>query len=49
MPLCNLIEYSSNYSKTRESLWFHFKDELTLMQILLIPAILNLSSISLNY
>ena len=23
----NLIEYSSNYSETRESLWFYSKDE----------------------
>ena len=27
MPICNLIEYSSNYSETTESLWFYSKDE----------------------
>ena len=26
MPMCNLIEYSDNYSKTSESLWQHCKD-----------------------
>ena len=25
----NLIEYSSNYSETNESLWFYSKDEST--------------------
>ena len=28
-PMYNLIEYSSNYSETRGSLWFHSKDEAT--------------------
>ena len=27
MPVYNLIEYSSNYSETIESLWFYSKDE----------------------
>ena len=25
--MCNLIEYSSNYSEARGSLWFYSKDE----------------------
>ena len=29
MPMYNLIEHSSNYSETAESLWFYFKDELS--------------------
>ena len=29
MSIYNLIEYSSNYSKTTESLWFYTKDEAT--------------------
>ena len=29
MTMCNLIEYSSNYSETRGSLWFYLKDEAT--------------------
>ena len=29
MTMCNLIEYSSNYSETRGSLWFYLKDEVT--------------------
>ena len=29
MPMYNLIEYSSNYSETRESLWFYSKDKAT--------------------
>ena len=29
MPMFNLIEYSSNYSKTTGSLWFYSKDEAT--------------------
>ena len=29
MPMCNLIEYSSNYSETIGSLWFYSKDEVT--------------------
>ena len=27
MPMYNLIEHSSNYSETMESLWFYFKGE----------------------
>ena len=27
MPMCNLIEYSKNYSKTTGSLWNYYKDE----------------------
>ena len=29
MSMYNLIEYSSNYSATAESSWFHSKDEAT--------------------
>ena len=29
MPMYNVIEYSSNYSKTTGSLWFNWKDEAT--------------------
>ena len=29
LPMCNLIEYSSNYSETRGILWFYSKDETT--------------------
>ena len=29
IPMYNLIEYSSNYSETTESLWFYSKDEGT--------------------
>ena len=29
MSIYNLIEYSSNYSKTTGSLWFYSKDEAT--------------------
>ena len=28
MPMYNLLEYSNNYSKTTESLWNYYKDEL---------------------
>ena len=28
MSMYNLIEYSDNYSKTSESLWQYYKDEL---------------------
>ena len=28
-PMCNLIEYSSNYSETTGSLWFYSKDGAT--------------------
>ena len=27
MPMCNLIEYSDNYSKTSGGLWQYYKDE----------------------
>ena len=27
MPMCNLIEYSNNYSKTSGSLWQYYRDE----------------------
>ena len=27
--MCNLLEYSSNYSDTAGSLWFYSKDEAT--------------------
>ena len=27
MPMCNLIEYSDNYSKTSGSLWPYYKDD----------------------
>ena len=29
MPMHNLIQYSSNYSKKTGSLWFYSKDEAT--------------------
>ena len=29
MPMHNLIEYSSNFSETTESLWFYSEDEAT--------------------
>ena len=29
MPMCNLIEYSSNWSEATGSLWFYTKDEGT--------------------
>ena len=29
MPMCNLLECSSNYSDTTGSLWFYSKDEAT--------------------
>ena len=27
MPMCNLIEYSNNHSKTRGSLWQYYRDD----------------------
>ena len=27
MPMCNLIKYSNNYSKTSGSLWQYYRDE----------------------
>ena len=29
MPMCNLIEYCSNYSETTANLWFYSRDEVT--------------------
>ena len=29
MPMCNLLEYSENYSETSASLWNYYRDELT--------------------
>ena len=29
MPMCNLLEYSKNYSKTSGSFWNYYRDELT--------------------
>ena len=29
MPMYNLLEYSNNYSKTSDSLWNYYRDELT--------------------
>ena len=29
MPMYNLLEYSSDYSDTKVSLWFYSKDEVT--------------------
>ena len=29
MSLYNLLEYSKNYSKTTDSLWNHYRDELS--------------------
>ena len=29
MPMCSLIEYSSNYSERTENFWFYSKDEAT--------------------
>ena len=29
MPMCNLLKYSKNYSKTYASLWNYYRDELT--------------------
>ena len=29
MPMYNLLEYSSDYSDTKGSLWFYSKDEVT--------------------
>ena len=46
MPMCNLIEYSSNYSETARSLWFYSKDKATdIIIILQTLMILNRSSI----
>ena len=27
MPICSLIEYSNNYSKTSRSLWQNYRDD----------------------
>ena len=45
----NLIEYSSNYSKTTRNLWFYLKDETNSSKNDIALIILNLSSIRLNY
>ena len=50
MPLHNLIEYGSNYSKTTRSLWFYSRDEATNFNKNIANTVdLNLSSIKLNY
>ena len=50
MPMYNLIDYSSNYSKTTQSLWFYSKiNQIILIKTLQKLLILNLSSIRLNY
>ena len=49
MPMCNLIEYSSNYSDTTGSGFVLKMKQLFLMLILRITIILNLSSVRLNY
>ena len=50
IPMCNLIDYSSNYYETTGSLWFYSKDEkLILMLILQKIMILKISSMRLNY
>ena len=46
MPMCNLIECSSNYSETTRILWMFSKDEALIQKM---QMILNLSSIRLNY
>ena len=30
MPMCNLIEYTDNYSNTSGSLWQYYRDEPSL-------------------
>ena len=50
MPMYNLREYGSNYSKKQKVYGFIQKmKQLILMQILLMIIILNLSNIMLNY
>ena len=50
MSIYNLLEYSSNYSDTTGTLWFHSKDETTNFMIILIMLMnFNLSSIGLSY
>ena len=48
-PMCNLIEYSSNYSDTKRSLWFYSKDEAANFNADIANNInFNLLNISLN-
>ena len=58
MPMCNLTEYSSNYSEKQKVYGFIQKMKILILQVLililimqklLIIIILNLSSIRLNY
>ena len=50
IPMYNLIEYSSNYSKTTRSLWFYSKDEATNFNADIANTnILNFSYKRLNY
>ena len=54
MPMHNLIEYSSNYPETTQSLWLYSKDEATdsnadIANTNSFKLILNLSWIMLNY
>ena len=50
MPMYNLMEYTSNYSKGLKVYGFILKmKQLILMQILLMLIIINLSSIRLNH
>ena len=50
MSMYNLIEYNSNYSETRGSLWFCSKEETTnLIIIWKTSIILNISSIRQNH
>ena len=49
IPMYNLIEHSSNYSKTTGSLWFYSKiKQLILIITLQVLIILSLSSIRLH-
>ena len=50
MPMYNLIEYSSNYPETTESLWYYSKDEATDFNAdIANNDNFNLSSIRLSY
>ena len=50
MRMCDLIDYSSNYSETTGSLRFYSKDEATNFEKnIKTLIILNLSSIRLNF
>ena len=37
MPTYNLIEYSSNYSKTSKSLWQYYRDQPALTDARVVP------------